>query len=536
MIDILIVGSGGAGLTAALEAKRYTKNVVVLSKTYPTHSQTVQAQGGINAALSENDKVQIHIDDTVKSAHEIGNKDAIEILCNNAADAIKWLDDIGVPFSRDENSNIAQRQLGGTKQTRACYSSDYTGLKILHTLYDQCIKNEIEFYNERLMLNLIVENKTVKGLTAFNITTGETEEYLAKKVILATGGYGGIYYDYTTNSYATTGDGQAIALRAGAKLKDMEYIQFHPTTLDKNNILISESARGEGGYLVTKDGKRFVDELKPRDEVARAILEKINDGQEIFLDLRHLGEEKINEAMPQENRLVKEFCHLSMENDLIPIHPAAHYTMGGIKTNTKAQTNIKNLYACGECANNGVHGANRLGGNSLLELIVFGKIAAQNATDNLEDQSCSFTTNSKQYQDDKKMIEDIYNKNVELDFYKYKQDIGKLLFKDIGLFRDEDKILEILDQIKIFKTNINKMGIEDKSKIYNKNLVEFLEYKNIIDLLEPIVLSALNRKESRGAHYRVDYPTQDDNFSKECLVWLEYNQLKVEFSDIKSEI
>jgi len=535
MIDILIVGSGAAGLTAALEAKKNTQNVVVLSKTYPTHSQTVQAQGGINAALNENDKVQIHIDDTVKSAHEIGNNDAIEILCQNAKDAIKWLDDIGVPFSRDENNRIAQRQLGGTKQTRACYSSDYTGLKILHTLYDQCIKNGIKFYNERMMLNLIVEKNTVKGLTAFNIATGDIEEYLAKNVILATGGYGGIYYDYTTNSYATTGDGQATALRAGVKLKDMEYIQFHPTTLDKNNILISESARGEGGYLVTKDGKRFVDELKPRDEVARAILEKINYGFEIFLDLRHLGKEKINEAMPQENRLVKEFCHLSMESDLIPIHPAAHYTMGGIKTNTKAQTNIKNLYACGECANNGVHGANRLGGNSLLELIVFGKIAAQNAVQNIDDTNYDCESNSKQYQEDKKMIEDIYSKDVELDFYKYKQDIGRLLFEDIGLFRHEDKITEILNKIELFKNDLNKMGIEDKSKIYNKNLVEFLEYKNIIELLEPIALSALNRKESRGAHYRVDYPNQDEKYSKECLVWLENGKLNIEYFDIKSK-
>jgi succinate dehydrogenase / fumarate reductase flavoprotein subunit len=535
MIDILIIGSGAAGLTAALEAKRYTNNVAVLSKTYPTHSQTVQAQGGINAALNKSDNVKIHIEDTIKSSHQIGNRKAIEILCNNAEDAIKWLDEIGVPFSRDDHNSIAQRQLGGTKQTRACYSSDYTGLKILHTLYDQCIKNGIKFYNERMMLNLIVEENIVKGITALNIATTQVEEYIAKRVILATGGYGGVYYDYTTNSYSTTGDGQAVALRAGVKLKDMEYIQFHPTTLEKNNILISESARGEGGYLVDKNGDRFVDELKARDIVARAILSKIQDGNEVFLDLRHLGKEKINEAMPQENRLVQEFCHMKMEEDLIPIHPAAHYTMGGIKTDEKAQTNIKNLYACGECANNGVHGANRLGGNSLLELIVFGKIAAQNASKDLQ-SSFEFKDQSEQYNMDKNYIQQIFSNKIKFDFYEYKQKIGKECFEDLGLFRSKKKIEEFIENIKKYKKDFDQMGVEDKSRVYNKNLVEFIEYKNILELLEPIAYSALNRQESRGAHYRIDFEDEDENYIKESLVYKVGEQLKIELCNIEEQI
>ncbi|MEA1915350.1 MAG: FAD-dependent oxidoreductase, partial [Campylobacterota bacterium] len=514
MIDVLIIGSGAAGLTAALEAKKYTNNIVVLSKTYPTHSQTAQAQGGINAALAQEDSVEQHIKDTLKSAHGLGDEKAIEILCTNAKDSIQWLDEIGVPFSRTLNSSIAQRQLGGTKKTRACYSSDYTGLKILHTLYDQCIKEGIVFYNERMMLDVIVENETAQGIIALDISSTKVEEYRAKKVILATGGYSGLYFDYTTNSYSTTGDGVAVAYRAGCTLKDMEYIQFHPTTLEKNNILISESARGEGGYLVDKDGQRFVDELLPRDEVARAILSKIDKGEEVFLDLRHLGKEKINEAMPQENRLVHEFCHLKMEDDLIPIHPAAHYTMGGIKTNHHAQTNIQNLYACGECANSGVHGANRLGGNSLLELIVFGKIAGKHASmESLEYSAINIDQHNQHLDQSKEYVESLFHSTNEINFYEKRETMGKEFFKKIGLFRTQNEMQEVLSLVQQWKKKLSKMGIGDKSKTYNRNLIEFIEFSNMLELSEIIVSSALNRCESRGAHYRLDYPLELEEFA-----------------------
>ena len=279
MIDVLIIGSGGAGLTTALEAKRNCDSVVVLSKTTPTASQTCQAQGGINAVIDKtNDSQQNHIDDTLKSAHNLGDKKTIEYMCKNSDETIKWLDDIGVPFSRDKDNNIAQRKLGGASFPRACYSSDYTGLKILHTLYDTCLKNDIEFINEHMLLNFIVEKGEVKGITCIDIQTSEVKQILAKKVIVASGGYGGIYSGYNTNSTATTGDAISAALRAGCELANMEYIQFHPTSLKGNCILISESARGEGGYLVTKDGSRFIDELKPRDKVARAIYNKIEEG------------------------------------------------------------------------------------------------------------------------------------------------------------------------------------------------------------------------------------------------------------------
>ena len=409
MIDILIIGSGGAGLSAALEAKKNGANVLVVPKTYPTQSQTCQAQGGINGVLSlknNGDCVENHIKDTLKSAHGLGDEEAINFMCKESENTISWLDNLGVPFSRDEENNIAQRSLGGASNPRACYSSDYTGLKILHTLYDKCLQENIEFLNEYMLLNFIIEEQCIKGITALDIATTKVKQLLAKKVIIATGGYGGLYHGFTTNSSATTGDSIAIALKCGIELSNMEYVQFHPTALKKSFVLMSESARGEGGYLVTKDGTRFVDELLPRDVVARAIIEKMQEGEEVFLDLRHLGVQKIKQAMPQEYNLALEFAKKRLDTDLLPIMPAAHYTMGGIDTDIYGKTYIKNLYAIGECSSNGVHGANRLGGNSLLEIITFGWLCSNNVLSTLNgttiEQKEYFT-----YQEDIKNIDTI---------------------------------------------------------------------------------------------------------------------------------
>lgn len=529
MIDILIVGSGGAGLTAALEAKKSCDNVVVLSKTYPTSSQTCQAQGGINGVLENTeDTQQNHIDDTLKSAHDLGDKETIEYMCKNSSQTIKWLDDIGVPFSRDENNNIAQRMLGGASNPRACYSSDYTGLKILHTLYDNCLKNGIKFISEQMLLNFIVLNEEVKGITSLNIETSEVTQILAKKVIVATGGYSGIYSRYNTNSTATTGEAITAALRAGCKLANMEYIQFHPTSLKGSCILISESARGEGGYLVTNDGSRFVDELKPRDEVARAIYKKIESGEEVFLDLRHLGKDKIIQSMPQEYDLCLEFMKLKLDEDLIPVVPAAHYTMGGIKTDINGKTNIKNLYAVGECSSNGVHGANRLGGNSLLEIITFGKSVATSAVSDIKDIDDDLIKEYDLFIKDKEQIKDIFDLPNKINFYNVKENLGKLFYKDVGLFREVKKLNEILVEIEDIDDELKLMGIADKSKIYNTNLKEFLEFKNIIELSKTIILSALNRKESRGAHYRIDFQDENENYSKDTIIKKVENDIVVE--------
>ena len=521
MIDLLIVGSGGAGLSAALEAKKQNKKVLVVSKTYPTQSQTSQAQGGINGVLnSQNnqDSKGFHLKDTLKSAHEIGDENSIKYLCENSAKTIEWLDQLGVPFSRNENNEIAQRSLGGASHPRACYSSDYTGLKILHTLYDSCLKEDIEFLNEHMLLSFIIEDEEVKGIIVLDIATSEVKQLLAKSVIVATGGYGGLYHGFTTNSSATTGDSIAVALNSGMNLSNMEYIQFHPTALKKSFILISESARGEGGYLVTKDEQRFVDELLPRDVVARAIMEKLKDGEEVFLDLRHLGLEKIKETMPQEYNLVNEFAKKKLELDLVPVMPAAHYTMGGIDTDIFCKTSIKNLYAVGECSSNGVHGANRLGGNSLLEIVSYGRLAGKTASNNLDNIKGIEEKDYPQYQEMVKKIDSYFSLPNEMDFYLAKKQLGIEFYKDVGLFRTEEKLKIALKKVLQWKAELPKMGITDKDKIYNTNLKEFIEFSNMLDIAEVIVKSALARKESRGAHYRSDFPEESKSFAKKSVV------------------
>ena len=533
MIDVLIIGSGIAGLTAAINASNNNSKVLVLSKTYPTHSQSVQAQGGINAVLYEDDdSIDTHIEDTYKASCKLSNKDNIKIMCQNAKETIYWLDSIGVPFNRTNENKISQRKFGGTKKIRTCYSSDYTGLKILHTLYDRCVEQDIEFKYEHLLLNLIIKDDKCIGVTALNIKEGVVKEFLSKTTILATGGYAGIYTNHTTNSYSNTADGIAIAFDAGVELSNMEFVQFHPTSLENSNILISESARGEGGYLLDEKENRFIDELKPRDEVARAIYEKIEKNQKVYLDLRHLGIDKIKELMPQERRLAFDYSNIKIEEQLLPITPASHYSMGGIKTNKDAKTNIKNLFACGECAETSIHGANRLGGNSLLEIVTFGKIAGINALNEakkINEINKSGNTISKEIN----IINEIYNYPNEINFYDKKDEIGKLLFNNLGLFRNEIKILDLIEKIKRIQSEIKIMGISDKSKYYNKNLVEFIEFKNIINVALLVCISALNRKESRGSHFRLDFPFELKDYEKNSIIKKSNDEIVFRFEEIK---
>jgi succinate dehydrogenase / fumarate reductase flavoprotein subunit len=512
MYDALIIGSGGAALSCALSLKQRDLKIAIITKTAPTTSQTCQAQGGINAVLEDNtDTVINHENDTIKSGHGLCDDKTVSYMCSNASKTINWLDKLGVPFSRDDNNHIARRQMGGASDKRACYSADYTGLKILHTLYDNVLKEDIEIIDNTLFLNLINENNTIKGITAIDTNSSEVKQYLAKSVILATGGYGGIYHNYTTNSSATTADGIVSAYNSGAILENMEFVQFHPTALKDNFILISESARGEGGYLVTKDGKRFVDELLPRDVVAREIYKKIQNDEDVYLDLRHLGLEKILHLMPQEYKLTKQFTSLSMDKDLIPIIPASHYSMGGIKVDKEGKTSLNNLYAIGECSSNGVHGANRLGGNSLLEIIVFGKSLG----DNLQvDNNCIEERDYEQYLVDKTQIDVLFSKEVSEDFYQYKKRVGELMYNNVGLFRDAHSLNLAKKELEDITSILCKMGIEDKSKNFNTNLKEFIEFKNMLECSKIVVDSALQRCESRGAHYRTDFPKEIESFAK----------------------
>jgi len=499
--DVLIIGAGGAGLVAALKAKESGAKVLVITKEYPTRSQTCMAQGGINAALGNagEDSVEAHVKNTLKSAHGLANEEAVRLMCTEAPNAVEWLDSIGVCFSRTKDAKIAQRTLGGASAPRACYAQDYTGLKILHTLYDRCLSQGIEILSERYLVELLKdEEDCIGGAAVLNIQSGEIEKFESKAVILATGGYSRIYDKNSTNSTASTGDGIAVAVRAGAKMIDMEFVQFHPTALKNSSVLISESARGEGGYLLNSKGERFTDELLPRDEVSRAINTEILKGEEIFLDIRHLGEEFIDEGLPQERKLAKLYENVDPVHDLIPIRPVAHYTMGGIEVDDTSATDVNGLFAAGECANHRVHGGNRLGGNSLLEIVVFGKQAGAAAAEyalSKESVERSIESNFKLK---------LETHQHELDFYEMREYIGNLFYKNVGIVRKKSELQTALDEIKDIKSKLHLMGVNDKSKIYNTNLVEFLEFQNMLDICDEVVSSALKRDVSCGAHFMAE--------------------------------
>jgi len=498
--DVLIIGAGGAGLTAAIAAKEEDVDVVVLTKEYPTRSQTCMAQGGINAALGnvEEDSVEAHIQNTLKSAHGLANEESVRYMCSEAPATVAWLDSIGVCFSRTQDAKVAQRKLGGASAARACYAQDYTGLKILHTLYERALSLGVEMKNEKILLELLQDGSgLVCGALMLDLRSGQKESYFAKSVILATGGYSRIYGKNSTNSTKATGDGIAVAKRAGAKLLQMEFVQFHPTGLKNSSILISESARGEGGYILNSEGERFTNELAPRDEVSRALDAEIKKGEEIFLDIRHLGEEFINEGLPQERKLAKLYENVDPVHDLIPIKPVAHYTMGGIEVDNNSQTNLEGLYACGECSNHRVHGANRLGGNSLLEIVVFGKEAGVNAAKRAKSMESHATGSAK---DD--FLEQEFSH--EVDFYELREMMGDLLYNKVGIVRCERELREAAAFIEETKKNLLRMGAKDKAQRYNTNLAEFLEFRNMLDVAEVVVSSALSRKESVGAHTMVE--------------------------------
>lgn len=537
MVDILIIGTGGAGLSVGLSAKQNGANVLLVGKRQPTASQTAMAQGGINAPLGNItfDSVELHIKDTIKSAHGLYDIDMITKMCQNAPDTIKWLDEIGVPFNRTKEGKISQRQLGGASAKRACYAQDYTGLKILHTLYDNIIKENIPIKKDLFLLNLIEENRVIKGATFWDIKNGEVVEILASKVVIATGGYGAIYKNYTTNANDSTGDGIASVLRAGGKVSDMEFVQFHPTALKHSSILISESARGEGGYLINSKGERFVDELLPRDVVARAIVSEIKKGEDVFLDIRHLGEKKLLELMPQEVHLCKIHEGIDPVKELIPIKPVAHYTMGGIDVDSNLKVNgLENCYAIGECSNAKVHGANRLGGNSLLEIVSFGKIVGKELSKDLS--QIQYTSNKEQLQKDIEFIDNIFkNSTFEDNFYQIENNLGEKFYKYAGIIRENSQLNILLNKINTIKSNTNNIGLEDKERKNNTNLVEFLQFLNILEISEIVVKSALLRDESRGAHYKKEFPKESDKFLAHSIFWRENGIIKNRFKGVNNE-
>ena len=539
MIDVLVIGSGGAGMVAALSAKEAGASVAVVSKSYPTRAQTCMAQGGVNAALGEDDSVASHVADTLKSSQGLGNEEAIEKMCSEALAAVAWLDEIGVPFSRSAESTIAQRRLGGAAADRACYAQDYTGLKILHSLYDNCLKNEIAFYNEYFLLELLTdgndEDKRVCGAIFKTLKTGELKTIYAKSVILATGGYSRVYDHYSTNATGSTGDGLAAALRAGALLSDMEFVQFHPTGLKNASILISESARGAGGHLLNAHGERFTDELQPRDSLSRAIHEEIRKSGAVFLDIRHLGESFIDHELPQERKLAKLYENVDPVTDIIPIKPVAHYTMGGVAVDENAESTLSGLFAVGECANHNVHGANRLGGNSLLELIVFGKEAGRSAA--LQAKGSEVVLEKEEIVKEVTYALDlILEYTNEVDFYAKRTELGNLFYKFAGIERSEEGLSSALEQVHGMQHELPKMGVIDHAKVYNTNFLEFLEFTNMLTLAEVMLVAMLERRESRGAHARLDFKERDDTLYKShSAVFLRNQRVEIGFSTFSSK-
>ena len=539
MLDVLVIGSGGAGMVAALSAKEAGASVAVVSKSYPTRAQTCMAQGGVNAALGEDDSVSSHIADTLKSSQGLGNEAAIEKMCSEALEAVAWLDEIGVPFSRSAESTIAQRRLGGAAADRACYAQDYTGLKILHALYDNCLKNEIDFYNEYFFLELLTDgsgdDKRVCGAVFKALKTGELKTIYAKSVILATGGYSRVYDHYSTNATGSTGDGLAIALRAGALLSDMEFVQFHPTGLKNASILISESARGAGGHILNAHGERFTDELQPRDSLSRAIHEEIKKSGAVFLDIRHLGENFIDHELPQERKLAKLYENVDPVTDIIPIKPVAHYTMGGITVDDTAESTLVGLFAVGECANHNVHGANRLGGNSLLELIVFGKEAGRSAALQAKESEV-VVENEDTLKEVEHHLDEIREYTNEIDFYEKRTALGEMFYKFAGIERSEEGLSSALEQVHGMKHELPRMGVRDTEKVYNTNLTDFIEFTNMLTLAEVMLVAMLERRESRGAHARLDFKESDDTLYKAHSAVLLHNQrVEIGFSTFSSK-
>ena len=521
MIDVLVIGSGGAGLTAALAAGAKGASVLVAGKGYPTNSQTSMAQGGINAALGNagEDSVEAHIADTLKSAHGLCDEVMVKTMCSRAAETITWLESIGLPFSRTAEAKVAQRQLGGAGQKRACYSQDYTGLKILHTLYDTCLREGIDFLDEHYLLSLTTTEsggeRSISGVILLDIASGEVKELHAKTVIIATGGYGSLYYGFTTNACGSTGDGISAVVRAGGTLSDLEFVQFHPTALKSSSILISESARGEGGYLLNGRGERFVDELLPRDIVARAIYDQISAGEQVYLDIRHLGEEKLSELLPQELHLCRLHEGVDPVTELIPVKPVAHYAMGGIDVRRSLEVKgIKGCFAVGECSNAKVHGANRLGGNSLLEIIAFGKIAGDHAAAAAAAAAArsTFTAPAERsrLKESQAFVESCFKTDPSDNFYEARDRLGALFYHQAGIVRDADGLEHALADLLEIRKMLPLMGVEDRNRRYNTNLIDFLEFLRMLELGEMLLTGALHRRESRGAHYRKDFPREDD--------------------------
>ncbi len=537
--DILIIGGGLAGMRAAIETGPEI-DVALISKVHPLRSHSVAAQGGINAAISPQDSWESHAFDTVKGSDYLGDQDAIEVMCREGPEDILALERMGAIFSRDADGHIAQRPFGAASFPRTCYAADRTGHALLHVMYEQLLKRRAKTYEEWYVTSLVIEGGACRGCVAMNIFTGELEVIAANAVILATGGYGRVFA-LSTNALINTGDGMSMAYRAGAPLMDMEMVQFHPTTLKRTGILISEGARGEGGYLINAKGERFMShyapnalELASRDVVARAEQEEIDAGRGVndcvLLDLRHLGRQKILERLPQIRELAITYVGVDPIEAPIPIRPGAHYSMGGIKTDAWGRTAVQGLYAAGECACVSVHGGNRLGGNSLLDTIVFGRRSSRHAMEQIRGMGTPVAVGRDALERDRERIERLRARRSGERVAAVREALGQAMSEDVGVFRTRERLEKARLALRDIRPRIESVIVQDKSRVFNTEIVSALELGCLMDLAETIVEGALAREESRGAHARRDFPTRDDaNWLKHTLAYASPSGPRLEY-------
>ncbi len=534
--DVIIVGAGLAGLRAAVEIGN-DAHVAVMTKVFATRSHSGAAQGGIGAALGneEEDHWEWHMFDTVKGSDYLGDQDAIEILARDAPRAIYELENLGVPFNRTAEGKIAQRAFGGHTRNygeapikRACYAATRTGRVILDTLWEQSLQRGIEFYDEFQMLSLIVHNEQCCGVVAYELASGKLHTFHCKAIMLATGGAGKIYKT-TSNAFASTGDGMAIAYRAGAPLEDMEFVQFHPTGIYKLGILISEAARGEGGILRNHAGERFMEryapvikDLAPRDMISRCMLEEIRagrgiDGKDYFhLDLTHLGRDVIEKKLAEITSFARTYAGVDPVKEPIPVQPTCHYMMGGIATDSDGRVIIddKNtpyagLYAAGECACVSVHGANRLGCNALLDTLVFGRRAGMQIKKFVQSVGRPRLP-AKPDKKDADMLKALMRSDGRETSAAIRAELQQAMMKNVSVFRQRESLTAALEKIEDLKARYQNLSIQDKGSCFNRDLLDAVELGHLLDLAEVITRGALIRKESRGAHTREDFPDRDD--------------------------
>lgn len=551
--DVIIVGAGLAGTWAAMVAAREgVRDIGVLSKIHPLRSHSGAAQGGIAAALGNTrpvpgsggdgpleqvppgadpaDSWELHMFDTIKGSDWLGDQDAIEILVKDATQVVYEYEHLGCVFSRTDDGRIGQRRFGGHSAPRACFAADWTGHVLLHTVHEQALRHNVKFYSEWYCLDLIMEDNICRGVVAMDIATGQLVTMRAKAVVFGTGGYGRAY-KITSNAFANTGDGVAIAYNAGVPLMDMEFVQFHPTGLYRHGILMSEACRGEGGYLVNSEDERFMGryapskmELAPRDLVSRSEQTEINegrgvmsDGQGIYLDLRHLGRERIMERLPQVRELSMRFVGVDPIDDLVPIQPTAHYSMGGIPTTADGQviadakgTPVVGFYAAGECACVSVHGANRLGTNSLLEASVFGRRAGYAVAQFIKDGATLQEVPGDPAEDQQRRIYNLLHREGDEPVEHIAVALKETMTNNCGVFRDGERLAKAAEDIQQLKQRFNKARTMDKGTRFNTDLLATIEAEHLLTFSEVIVAGATERKECRGAHWRIDHPGRDD--------------------------